>query len=180
MATDRGDVSATGTGPDRSDRASKTIDPSSGAHGVVGVVVVNYGSSALIERNLPASTTADDVVVVVDNWSTASERDALRRLAEQHGWHLETPDENGGFGRGMNAGVARALAEGASSLLLLNPDAHLAPQDRARLIEQVEQNPDLLLAPRIIAPDGSAVDDGRDGPASVRWDGEVQPSPCTR
>jgi GT2 family glycosyltransferase len=55
----------------------------------------------------------------------------------------------------MNIGVDRALREGATSLLLLNPDARVDPADVVRLIDQVETHTGLLLAPQIVTPDGS-------------------------
>jgi GT2 family glycosyltransferase len=119
------------------------------------VVVVSYGSSQLLAQNLVASTSPGDLVVVVDNWTDADERRAVTALARSHGWLLETPLGNTGFGGGMNLGVARAIAAGASSLLLLNPDARLLPSDRQVLVEQVEADPSLLLAPRIVTSDGT-------------------------
>ncbi|PZR54250.1 glycosyltransferase family 2 protein [Xylanimonas oleitrophica] len=120
-----------------------------------GVVVVSYGSSALLARNLVASTVPGDVVVVVDCFTDDGERAAVARLAERHGWLLEAPATNLGFGAGTNRGVARALAAGAGSVLLLNPDARIAPPDAARLHERVEQDPGVLVAPRILRPDGT-------------------------
>lgn len=126
-----------------------------GSRGRPAVVVVNYGSSALLAENLVASTRPGDLVVVVDNRLDDQERRAVRALADRHGWLLETPASNLGFGTGMNVGVARALREGATSLLLLNPDARLDPEGRDRLCAQVEADPSLLLAPRITTSDGA-------------------------
>lgn len=127
--------------------------PSAGSR--PAVIVVNYGSSELLARNLTASTNRGDLVVVVDSWSDEAERAAVLRLAGAHGWLVETPDINTGFGVGMNLGAARALAEGATSLLLLNPDARIAPSAAGRLFAQVEAERSLLLAPRILRPDGT-------------------------
>ncbi len=118
------------------------------------VVVVNYASSHLVAANLPASTTDDQVVVVVDSWSDEAERASMVELAAEHGWILEVPAVNTGFGAGMNIGVRRALLEGATSVVLLNPDARVEPEGLRRLIDQVEADPTLLLAPRIVRPDG--------------------------
>lgn len=118
------------------------------------VIVVNYGSSALLEQNVPASTTADDVVVIVDSHSTDAERARVLELGARHGWLVVTPDTNTGFGTGMNLGVARALTESVTSLVLLNPDASFPPNERASLTARVEADPLVLLAPRIVRSDG--------------------------
>ncbi len=119
------------------------------------VVVVNYGSSDLLATNLAACTAPGDLVVVVDSWSDAEVRQEVLQLGGERGWLVITPDHNTGFGTGINLGVARALEEGATSVVLLNPDARLDPGDRARLVDQVEADHGLLLAPRIVRPDGS-------------------------
>ncbi len=125
------------------------------ANSRTAIVVVNYGSSALLESNLVASASTTDLVVVVDNWTDDAERQRVRRLAREHGWLVEEPATNTGFGIGMNRGASRALRCGATSLVLLNPDARLAPEDVARLASQTEADADILLAPRIERPDGT-------------------------
>lgn len=119
------------------------------------VVVVNYGSSHLLAQNLVASVAPDDLVVVVDNWTDAAEREDVGALAAANGWFLESPVGNTGFGGGMNIGAARALAEGATALVLLNPDARFPREDRERLVNQVAADPTLLVAPRIVRTDGT-------------------------
>lgn len=118
------------------------------------IVVVNYGSSQLLETNLTASAAPTDLVVVVDSWTDAAERERVRLLAQRHGWLLAEPDHNTGFGGGMNLGVGQALEAGATTLLLLNPDARIAPGDVAHLAEQVQADETLLIAPRILRADG--------------------------
>src|SRR4051812_18259879 len=97
----------------------------------LAVIVVGYGSSRLLEQNLaPLSRRLDGArTVVVDNRTTDEERQTMRRLSAAEGWELVEPDGNLGFGLGMNAGAERALAEGATHLLLLNPDATIEPAD---------------------------------------------------
>lgn len=129
--------------------------PADRTEGRAAVLVVNYGSSELLATNLAASAP-DDLVVVTDNWTTARERENVLDLARTHGWLVVTPAANLGFGTGMNIAAARALREGATSLVLLNPDAHIMPADLRRLVEQVEEDKSLLLAPRIVTSDGSA------------------------
>jgi GT2 family glycosyltransferase len=130
----------------------------------LAVIVVGYGSSALLARNLAPLTRRLDGArtVVVDNRTTDAERAAMRRLADAEGWELVEPDENLGFGLGMNAGAERALAQGATRLLLLNPDATIEPDQVDALQQAAGDDPLVLLAPRILRPDGSVWFDGSD------------------
>ena len=129
----------------------------------LGVVVVNYQSSALLAANLeridrgaiPSSTT-----VVVDNFSTAAERDAVRRLAHRREWLLEEPDSNLGFGAGVNRGVRRAAEAGCNAFLLLNPDVVISPTTISALVGAVPGHPHTALSPRLDMPDGSHGFDG--------------------
>lgn len=121
------------------------------------VVVVNYGSSALLEANLVA-TVADarpDAVVVVDNPTTVDERERMRRLASREGWTLIEPGVNTGFGGGMNLGAEAALAQGAAGLLLLNPDARTDGASVRRLRAETDRDPLALCAPLILTPAGT-------------------------
>jgi GT2 family glycosyltransferase len=130
----------------------------------VAVLVVNYGSSGLLVENLlPLSRSAPELtVVVVDNLTTDAERTRVRGLAAAEGWLLVLPDTNTGFGRGMNIAAARARAEGAVSVLLLNPDARIEAVSVAGLVERARIEPRTMVAPRILRPDGSVWFEGSD------------------
>lgn len=124
----------------------------------LGIVVVNYGSSRLLERNLAAidrRALPESVVVVVDSRSTASERRAVLGLARRHGWLTETPDANVGFGGGTNRGVNRAIAAGCTAFLLLNPDVTIDAAAICALAEAAVADPMTVLSPRLTRPDGS-------------------------
>ena len=120
------------------------------------VVVVSYGSHAMLAANLPADvvTALGARVVVVDNFSTSGERAAMRALAAVQGWDLLTPAENLGFGRGMNLGVSHALDQGADVALLVNPDLRADAATLAALAETVRTDPRLMVSPRVVHPDG--------------------------
>ena len=124
----------------------------------LAIVVVNFGSSALLEEHLAAidrTALPPSIVVVVDNRTTAGERGRVAALAAQHGWILLTPDTNLGFGGGMNQGVARAKAEGCSRFLLLNPDVSVDASAIELLVRSVVDAPLTLVSPRLDWPDGS-------------------------
>jgi len=139
--------------------------------GAAAVVVVNYGSHALLERNLTRISAAvpEALFVVVDNFSSADERDAIVHLGETHGWMIIALPTNTGFGNGVNAGADAAIAAGRSALLVLNPDATLERASLEELISAVEHDHTLMVAPIIRAPSGRLwfggadllLDDGR-------------------
>ncbi|MBO1756824.1 glycosyltransferase [Allobranchiibius sp. CTAmp26] len=120
------------------------------------VVVVNYGSHALLERNLvPLHLEEPELdVVVVDNFTTHDEQRAVRRLGEQYGWTVVAETENRGFGAGVNRGAYEAFSRGAKQVLMLNPDAAISRASLARLREEATADPWRLVAPTIRTPEG--------------------------
>lgn len=125
------------------------------------IIVVNYGSSDLLRANL-ADVSArlhvlnglDTRIVVVDNPTTAAERQAVEALAAAEGWLVETPEANLGFGGGVNLGARTAIRHGASSLIMLNPDAVVTADAVAALTRAVEQDPMRMVAPVVTTSDG--------------------------
>lgn len=139
----------------------------------LAIIVVNYGSHELLETNIaPVSSHTPDVsVVVVDNYTSETERDAVASLAARRGWTLVASETNLGFGAGMNLGVEAAARDGARAFLLINPDATLGKSSLHLLRDAVEQNPMTVVAPRILRSDGSIWFTG----ATVRMeDGETR------
>lgn len=130
-----------------------------GGPGVLGVVVVNYGSSALLRQNLAATgPLGPDVrVVVVDNHSTDEERAAVTALAAESGWDLVALPDNRGFGAASNAGFARARALGCTTFCCLNPDASATPEVLDELRRASLADPLAVIAPRIVDSGGATV-----------------------
>jgi GT2 family glycosyltransferase len=120
------------------------------------VVVVNYGSSALLEENLAPAALADAGfrVVVVDNFTVSGEVERLRELASRSGWDLVALAENAGFGAGCNAGVAHARELGCDAFVLLNPDVVVDAEILRALVAHVRRDPAALVSPTIRRPDG--------------------------
>lgn len=112
------------------------------------IVVVNYGSHRLLESGLTG--LGDQLIIVVDNFSILAERTAITRLAADRGWELVALPGNGGFGQGVNAGVRRASELGASSVILLNPDAILTAEVADALHRHCADRPNDLVTPRLI------------------------------
>lgn len=118
------------------------------------IVIVNYGSSQLLEKNLTQLPETAHVVVV-DNFSDEAERSRITNLGATRGWTVLTPDSNLGFGDGVNMGVERAFADGADVVIVLNPDAVLTAENLEGLLDSVLAHPRSLVAPLTSNPDGS-------------------------
>lgn len=158
-------------------------------HEKLAVVVVNYASAELLRRNLvrverEAREIAPDVsVIVVDNWSGAEGRRAAREVASAHGWVLVEPDANTGFGGGVNVGVARALADGATDVLVINPDAHIDRESLRQLAAVTAESRTTLASPVITDSDGRTwfagidllLEDGTMRARRKRVPGDAQP-----
>ncbi len=125
--------------------------------GPIGIVVVNYASHEVIERNLGSIDLADAqaAVVIVDNFSSAAEADAARELADRHRWSHVALAGNRGFAAAVNIGVDRAIALGCKSFLILNPDATLSPAVIEELRVSCLADHWALISPVIDRPDGS-------------------------
>lgn len=123
---------------------------------VGAIVVVNYGSSALIRANLLPEAVAESgcLVVVVDNFSTAAERTAVAELCAERGWHLVPNDRNEGFGGGVNRGVERAIELGAGVFVALNPDAVASGAVLAELVATVNGDDRRIVAPWVLSSAG--------------------------
>jgi GT2 family glycosyltransferase/glycosyltransferase involved in cell wall biosynthesis len=125
----------------------------------LAVVVVSYGSTDLLRRNLaPAGLAGPDVrVVVVDNFSTAENRQAVVDLGTAQGWHVVGMPDNRGFGAACNAGVAAARELGCRTFLFLNPDAVITPAVVAELRAHSLREPMALISPLLVDSAGRVV-----------------------
>lgn len=122
----------------------------------LALVVVNYGSSALLAQNLVRSVAvaSPEFVVVVDNPTSSAERGRVRDLAQRQGWVVVEPDTNLGFGGGVNAGATAAIELGAQDLLTLNPDAELLAGS-VEALRAADPAHDTVCAPRIVTGSGA-------------------------
>lgn len=130
----------------------------------VAVIVVSYGSAALVDQNfspLDSGATGIDVIVV-DCFSTEAETERVREMCAHRGWTPLPLEENLGFGGGVNRGAELALARGADALVVVNPDATLDAAAVHRLAVSVSSDPDAMVAPTITRPDGTLWSVGSD------------------
>jgi GT2 family glycosyltransferase len=131
----------------------------------VTIIIVNYNGGEHLARCLrslaPAMTGLEWQAIVVDNASQdGSEREALA-----HGpcVRLDRLDQNIGFGAAVNRAAAAARPEGL--LLLLNPDAELAPGVVSALIDELDRYPDCaIIGPGILNEDGTLQGSARGDP----------------
>lgn len=150
--------------------------------GVFAVVVLTYRAEPGVLRACVGSVLRSEdahLVIVVDNGGRLAADDLPA------GVELLTPGENLGYAGGMNAGLRRALAEGATAIAVLNDDTvvepgwltHLAVHlDDERRVGAVQ--PKLLLAgepPRIqsvgvrVRGDGAGIDVGYGEPDTGQY-----------
>jgi GT2 family glycosyltransferase len=124
---------------------------------MLGIVIVSFGSDALLEQNL-LEVDVDALsarVVVVDNARSPSSQRRVASLAEANGWDVLLNPVNLGFGAAMNQGAARAIELGCTELLLLNPDVTIATDILRALADHVAREPRAVVSPRITRPDGT-------------------------
>lgn len=115
------------------------------------IVIVNYGSHSLIERNFSGLDTKSSTVkiVVVDNFSSATERQNIRNLCGQQHWTLVESDNNLGFGGGVNLGVEHAKNFMPETVVLINPDATIGAKALSSMCDLVRAEGMTLVCPRI-------------------------------
>lgn len=115
----------------------------------VAIVIVNYQTADLIIEHFPALVAECGAlpgakVYIVDNASPNGDAARLRRFAQSpdaRGLVTFIPSaENGGFAKGNNIALRRALPE-ADYVFLLNPDAYVRPGAIRTLVAFLEERP---------------------------------------
>lgn len=109
----------------------------------VTAVIVNYNSGRWLARcieNLRGRGGSSPEVIVIDN---ASDDGSVDILPESPGIKLRRAHRNLGFGRGVNQALRSVRTE---YLLIINPDCLLVPASLQRLVEELDEHPDVALA----------------------------------
>lgn len=118
----------------------------------LSVVIVNYNAGTALAGCLDAlapQLADQDEVFIVDN---ASSDGSAEPFDGRPGVNLVRNVENLGFARACNQALERAHGR---FLLLLNPDAQVAPRALDTALRYMEANPDVgILGPRILRPGG--------------------------
>jgi len=108
----------------------------------VAVVLLNWNQEELTAaclRSLHEVDYADLQVILVDNGSRPGSLDGIE--AEFPQVTLIRHERNLGFTGGNNAGLRRALADGADYMMLLNNDTEVAPDMLRHLVDFAESDP---------------------------------------
>ncbi|WP_158218717.1 glycosyltransferase family 2 protein [Roseateles aquatilis] len=124
----------------------------------VACVIVSFNGAPWMADCLRAlrASTVPLRVIVVDNASGDDTRDIVGRFPEAT---LLPQAENLGFGRANNIGIARALADGAQQVFILNQDTVLAPDAIEHLRREAAADASLgILCPLQLDGDGGAMD----------------------
>jgi GT2 family glycosyltransferase len=126
----------------------------------LALVTVTHNSEIVLpsllasaNRHLPTAR-----VIVVDSGSS----DASAEIARAAGAHVIELDDNVGFGRASNIGVAQVAQD---VTILVNPDVELVDDSLARLARELH-DADRILAPLVLRPDGSRQDSAQVEPGS--------------
>jgi GT2 family glycosyltransferase/glycosyltransferase involved in cell wall biosynthesis len=127
----------------------------------LGIVVVSFGPTDLLGRNLAAAGSYGDdvVIIVVDNFSTQENRHSVEELGHERGWHVVGMPDNRGFGAACNAGVAVGRELGCRTFLFLNPDARISSAVVAELRAHSLREPMALISPVLVDSAGDVVFD---------------------
>jgi len=130
----------------------------------VSAILVNFNAGRELARAL--QSIADELAdqrwdaVVVDNASSDGSAAVVADFAPHA--HLLRNDENVGFARGVNHGLA---ATSGPLVLIMNPDCRLVAGAFASLRRELEQSASCAIAgPRILNPDGSVQGNARGDP----------------
>ena len=134
-------------------------------------MAVTYNSEAVIGGlldSLPAAMgsegqTVEHTVVVVDNGST----DGTVKLVEDRPGVRLVRSTNVGYSGGLNRGVQEA-GDGATSILILNPDLRLAPGAVPAMLAALRRPRIGIVAPKVFGEDGELHHSLRREPSLLR------------
>jgi len=123
----------------------------------LGVVIVNYKTFDLtvqcVQSLLKHHIAIPHDIVVVDNDSPDGSGEQLKQALTSQGVRVVLSGRNGGFGAGVNVGVA---ALSTDLVLVLNPDTYFLTNKVDEIKRLFDQRPRLGVAGlKLINPDGS-------------------------
>lgn len=112
----------------------------------VAIITVTFNSDTFIDNFLqailPFISDSHHELILVDNASTDNTTEHVQQYINQHKLHENTHliklPKNIGFGRGCNAGIARALEIEATHMWFLNPDTEVLNNSAQELLTLFE------------------------------------------
>ena len=107
----------------------------------VGAVVVTFHPEASVEEHLRAVRPQVDVLVVVDNGSSASELEWMRRVCGELQAALIENGENLGIATALNVGVRAVIERGLPYVLLFDQDSCATPGFAQAMLTGFERSP---------------------------------------
>ena len=121
----------------------------------VSIVIINYNTSDDLERCLKSISYSppdcEFAITVVDNASTDPGLNGVINRFPDVNWIMS--DENTGFAKGANIGVASRQADW---YLILNPDIVIQPGSFTNLLEYADKHAQAgLIGPQLLNDDGS-------------------------
>lgn len=132
-----------------------TVDAYSNSTPLVHVLVINWNGRAHLEAcfdSLLASAYSNARFVLIDNASEDGSVDFVRARfgSDSRVEILECPT-NLGWSGGNNAGIRRAIAEGAEYVFLINNDTAVSPDFLERTVAAAQADPRIgVVAPKMV------------------------------
>ncbi|MDM8553170.1 glycosyltransferase family 2 protein [Desulfococcaceae bacterium HSG7] len=125
----------------------------------LAIIILNWNAAqetVACIQSLRSWSVISPSIYIVDNNSS----DDDRALLKEHAHHCKVIYNscNTGFAGGNNIGIQRALADGASAILLLNNDARIDEHDTAILLETLFSDADIgVVGPVLYDPSATFV-----------------------
>lgn len=136
---------------------SRDVSPSavSGLAGRIGVVVVNFGSHLLVQRNFGwLERHAEASVIIADNFKSPADLAAVEEIAENLDFRIVTLETNAGYGAAANAGIARAYELGCQVIIVVNPDVTLDEPALLAIDQACQENHQAIFSPTVLDDQG--------------------------
>lgn len=108
-------------------------------------VILNYNDAETTETLVEqiADYGLLHQIIVVDNASTDDSLERLRKLEEIEKVHVISADHNGGYGSGNNLGVRYGAEQGATHVLIANPDVVFSEQSLKAMLAAFARHPEV-------------------------------------
>jgi GT2 family glycosyltransferase len=122
----------------------------------LSITIVNYNQKYFprlcVEALKKSKTDFDFEIIVCDNNSVDESLDYLKKVAKKGDIKLVEPGKNLGYGRGHNFAANEAKGK---YILILNTDITVEPDTLQKLVDYLEDNPDVgMVGPKLIYHNG--------------------------